>query len=64
MGWGKLEPLKYCTSIYGAQGFEAEYVGVIWGRDLIWRDEWIVNPDPITDNIGNENSLASLARKE
>lgn len=64
MYWmGKLDPLKYCASVYGAQGFEAEYVGVIWGRDLIWRDGWMVNPDPITDNIGNENSLASLAKK-
>jgi len=61
---GKLDPLKYCASVYGAQGFEAEYVGVIWGRDLIWRDGWRVNPNPITDNIGNAVSLASLARKD
>ena len=64
MYWmGRLDPLKYCASIYGSQGFEAEYVGVIWGRDLIWRDKWTVNPDPITDNIGNKNSLAKLAKK-
>ena len=60
---GKLDPLKYCASVYGAQGFEAEYVGVIWGRDLIWRGEWRVNPKPITDNIGNTFSLAYLARR-
>ena len=59
---GKLDPLKYCASIYGAQGFEAEYVGVIWCRDLIWRNGWKVNPKPITDNIGNTFSLAKLAR--
>ncbi|BCU71524.1 DNA/RNA helicase domain-containing protein [Stygiolobus caldivivus] len=35
---GKLDPLKYCSSVYGAQGFDAEYVGVVWGRDFVWRD--------------------------
>jgi len=29
---GQMDPLAYCTSVYGAQGFEAEYVGVIWGE--------------------------------
>ena len=61
---GKLDPLKYCASVYGAQGFEAEYVGVIWGRDLIWRDGWEVNPEPITDNVGKNHSLMKIARSD
>jgi DUF2075 family protein len=28
--------LTHCASIYGCQGFEADYVGVIWGRDMVW----------------------------
>ncbi|MBM4365390.1 MAG: DUF2075 domain-containing protein [Deltaproteobacteria bacterium] len=29
-------------SIYSAQGFEFDYVGVIWGEDLVWRtDKWV-----------------------
>src|SRR5665811_2533987 len=29
-------------SIYSAQGFEFDRVGVIWGPDLVWRDdEWV-----------------------
>ena len=60
---GKLDPLSYCASVYGAQGFEAEYVGVIWGRDLIWRGKWVVNPQPITDDVGGPNSLAHIARR-
>ncbi len=60
---GKLDPLSYCASVYGAQGFEVEYVGVVWGRDLIWRGKWTVNPGPITDNVGGNNSLASIARR-
>jgi len=35
--------LTHCASIYGCQGFEADYVGVIWGRDIVWdprRQSW------------------------
>ncbi|MFP3234730.1 MAG: DNA/RNA helicase domain-containing protein [Sulfolobaceae archaeon] len=59
---GELNPLKYCSSVYGAQGLEADYVGVVWGRDLIWRNNgWTVNPDPITDNVGGGVSLKTIA---
>ncbi len=62
---GYLDPLKYCASVYGAQGFEAEYVGVIWGRDLIWRNNgWVVNPDVITDYVGGKYSLKKIARRD
>nr|WP_240872370.1 DNA/RNA helicase domain-containing protein [Acidianus infernus] len=62
---GKLDPLKYCASVYGAQGFEADYVGVVWGRDLIWRNNgWTVNPDPITDYVGGSKSLKKLAKSD
>jgi uncharacterized protein len=27
------------------QGFEFDYVGVIWGPDLVWRDDrWVAQP--------------------
>ncbi|OYT40265.1 MAG: ATP-binding protein [Desulfurococcales archaeon ex4484_58] len=62
---GLLDPLKYCASVYGAQGFEAEYVGVIWGRDLVWRNSrWEVNPDVITDYVGGKDSLKQIARRD
>ena len=33
--------LTEAASIYGAQGFESDYVGVIWGRDLVFRNnQW------------------------
>jgi DUF2075 family protein len=60
---GELDPLKYCASIYGAQGFEADYVGVVWGRDLIWRNGWTVDPEPITDYVGKV-SLKDIAKKD
>ncbi|MCE4628400.1 MAG: DUF2075 domain-containing protein [Desulfurococcales archaeon] len=56
-------PVHVCSSVYGAQGMEAEVVGVVWGRDLVWRGKWAVQPDPITDNIGGRKSLRSIARK-
>ncbi len=30
--------LDKCASVYGSQGFESDYTGVIWGRDLVWRN--------------------------
>jgi len=61
----EFDPLKYCSSVYGAQGFEADYVGVVWGRDLIWRNNgWTVNPDPITDYVGRRVSLKTIAYKD
>lgn len=33
-------------SIYSVQGFEFDYVGVIWGEDLVWRDgRWVAQLD-------------------
>jgi len=61
---GELNPLEYCASVYGAQGFEADYVGVVWGRDMVWRNNnWAVNPDVITDNVGMTYSLKNIAKR-
>ncbi len=55
-------PFKYCASIYGSQGFETDYVGLIWGEDLVWRGKWVVQPEKITDTIGGRSSLKSVCR--
>jgi hypothetical protein len=34
---GQSNNLDKVASIYGAQGFESDYVGIIWGRDLVYR---------------------------
>lgn len=34
---GQSNKLEKVASIYGAQGFESDYVGVVWGRDLVYR---------------------------
>jgi uncharacterized protein len=40
--------------VYTAQGFEFDYVGVIWGRDLRWHpatNDWIGDPSHSHDAI-------------
>jgi DUF2075 family protein len=62
---GLMDTLKYCASVYGAQGFEADYVGVVWGRDFVREGTtWMVNPNVITDGVGNNNSLKNIARRD
>ncbi len=59
---GKIEPLSHCASVYGTQGFETDYSGLVWGRDFVWRDGWKIQWEYITDTIGNNNSIKSLAK--
>lgn len=54
--------LTHCASVYGCQGFEADYVGVIWGRDLVWRNKWDLGKN-CEDNVGGKNSLKNLFKK-
>lgn len=50
---GECNQLSRVASIYGCQGFESDYVGVIWGRDLLYRNgKWILgNPNHCYDTI-------------
>ena len=45
--------LDRVASIYGAQGFESDYVGVFWGRDLVIRNgHWTLgDPEACYDTI-------------
>lgn len=37
--------------VYTAQGFEYDYAGVIFGEDLVWRDDrWVAQPSKSHDN--------------
>ena len=57
---GESNELTHCASIYGCQGFEADYVGVIWGRDFVFRNgKWEIG-DNCEDNIGRPTSLKDL----
>ncbi|MEM3486606.1 MAG: DNA/RNA helicase domain-containing protein [Candidatus Methanomethyliaceae archaeon] len=50
---GECNELDRVASIYGCQGFETDYVGVIWGRDLLYRNgRWVLgNPNYCYDTI-------------
>jgi len=57
---GQLEEIG---CVYTAQGFEFDYVGVIWGKDLIYRKNkgWIAQPEESYDPaIKNKNSREVL----
>ncbi len=50
---GQSNNLNKVSSIYGAQGFESDYVGIIWGRDLVYRNgNWqLGDPNACYDSI-------------
>jgi hypothetical protein len=50
---GDCNKLEKCASIYGCQGFEADYIGLIWGRDYVIRNgKWCLG-DSCEDTIGS-----------
>ena len=58
--------LTHCSSIYGCQGFEADYVGIIWGRDLVWNPiekRWTLGPN-CEDNIGRPSLKELFERND
>jgi hypothetical protein len=44
--------MEQVGTVYTAQGFEFDYIGVIFGTDLVWRNDkgWISIPDNSFDN--------------
>lgn len=59
---GESNKLTHCASIYGCQGFEADYVGVIWGRDFVWRGEkWKVGV-ACEDTVGSPSLKKIMER--
>ena len=60
---GESNKLEKCASIYGCQGFEADFVGVIWGRDYVYRNgKWVLGEN-CEDSIGKPISLKQLMNK-
>lgn len=49
---GESNKLTHCASIYGCQGFEADYIGVIWGRDFCFRGRQWELGENCEDSIG------------
>ncbi len=48
----KQNPLSEVGCIYSVQGFEFDYIGVIWGNDLVIRNnEWVAYPNNSQDPL-------------
>ncbi|MFG1415972.1 MAG: DNA/RNA helicase domain-containing protein [Thermoplasmataceae archaeon] len=60
---GQSNNMDKCASVYGSQGFEADYVGLIWGRDLVWRSGRFELGDNCEDSPGGRNSLRRIFMK-
>ncbi len=59
---GESNKLEKCASIYGCQGFETDFAGVIWGRDFVYRDgKWELGSD-CEDNIGKPSIKKIIAQ--
>ena len=59
---GDSNKLEKCASIYGCQGFETDFAGIIWGRDFVYNDGiWELGRN-CEDNIGKP-SLKELMQK-
>lgn len=62
----KSNELNTCASIYGAQGFELDYVGLFWGTDMVLRNgTWVVgDPGDCYDRAPGARALSTLMREE
>jgi DUF2075 family protein len=61
------EGLGQVGCVYSAQGFEFDRVGVIWGPDLVWRDDgWVAQrkqtKDPGLRRAKTDDELRRLMR--
>jgi DUF2075 family protein len=46
-------------TVYTAQGFEFDYIGIIWGRDLVYdkeKREWVSKPENSYDTMAKSNN--------
>ncbi len=45
------DPLCEVGCPYAVRGFDFDFVGVIWGQDLVWRtDRWVVQPSHVFES--------------
>ena len=63
---GRSNNLDACASIYGAQGFELDYAGLIWGNDLVVREGvWVLgDPDDCYDSAPGARRLSTVMRDD
>lgn len=51
--------MKQIGTVYTSQGFEFDYIGVIFGNDLVWNKEtksWYAKPENSCDNMAKRGN--------
>ena len=63
---GESSKLEKCSSIYGCQGFELDYAGIVWGDDMVIRDgQWrIGDSDNCYDRAPGSKPLKKIMKEE
>jgi DUF2075 family protein len=63
---GRSNDLDFCASIYGAQGFELDYAGLMWGNDLVVRGgSWALGePADCYDKAPGARRLSTVMRDD
>lgn len=55
------DPLCEIGCPYAIRGFDYDYIGLLWQRDLVWRtDHWELNLDAITETGVRQSRAAAL----
>src|SRR5206468_572250 len=52
--------MEQVGTVYTAQGFEFDYIGVIFGNDLVYdhdKKRWIAKPENSRDSVAKRNNL-------
>lgn len=55
------DPLCEVGCPYVLRGFDFDYVGLLWGRDLVWRGRWEIDLEHVHES-GLRNSIGKLRR--
>lgn len=55
------DPLCEIGCPYVMRGFDYDYIGLLWGRDLVWRGQWEIDLDHVHES-GLRNSIGKLRR--
>jgi len=57
------DPLCEVGCPYAVRGFDFDFVGILWGQDLVWRkDRWIAQPEHVFES--GIKAITRLARLE
>jgi len=57
------DPLCEVGCPYVVRGFDYDFLGVLWSKDLVWRDGWQADPTHIFESAWRKTLSAAKKRK-